>query len=89
MKPSFNTDQLAFETKDAFMSLTYTNWFACAALLGRMGFSKEQARTILYSKWMRWASDGRKGSGRPTSNDLRRFLVGVTPESLECELEGY
>lgn len=87
MKPSFDTDKLAFETRDALMSLAYTNWFACAALLGRLGFSKEQARIILYHKWMRLASDGRKGSGRPTSADLKRFLKVVTPENLAEKLK--
>jgi len=77
------TDRAALNTQHAYCALHYTNWFACAALLGRLGFTQRETEAILLSKWMRWASDQRPHNRRPTSGDLARFMVGIKPGSPE------
>jgi hypothetical protein len=64
----------AFEAQDAYMALSYTNWYACAAVLLRAGFTKEETVTVLRSKHMRWASDCRSHDRRPTSRDLKAYV---------------
>lgn len=71
--------RLARETAQAYCALHYTNWPACVRTVLALGFSPDETRAILWGKWPRWASDQRKGNGRPTSADLARFLRGIAP----------
>jgi len=77
----------AIEAQDAYMALSYTNWYACAAVLLRAGFTRKETVAILRSKHMRWASDCRISNGRPTSRDLKAY-IGKDLQSIRDRLNG-
>ena len=74
----------AIEAQNAYMALVYTDWFACAAVLLRAGFTREETVAILRSKHMRWAADCNNHSGRPTSRDLKAYIGKDLQSILDC-----
>lgn len=74
MKITDEAKQLAEKTKDAYSFYVYNSWPAVIQSLIDRGYNKIQIEAIVRSKWMRFASDNRKGK-YATSEDLRRWMV--------------
>jgi len=69
-------DALYAATEGAYSFSAYKNWRGLCAYLLRAGFSHEQSKEILLSKWTRWAGDSSETRryGKYTSTDLKRFI---------------
>lgn len=79
---AWNVARMEEVTSDAYSANLYTSWPAVCRVLKVRGFEVREAEAILRSRWVRWASDGRKGSARPTSTAMANYLdsgSGILP----------
>ena len=66
---------VAERCKDAHSATRYASWTAVAARLLRMGFTEEEAETVMRSKITRWAADADgKPHGRATAKAVEEYI---------------
>lgn len=69
-------ERLVEETSGGYSYDAYVNWKACCAMLLRLGYTFEEAKVIMLSKYTRWAGDySSKSYGKYTSNDLKVYVL--------------